>query len=75
MDEIIDPEDKAFPMCITDPESGNIEHMQSGLTIRAEFASRIMAGFGVRPSDASRRELAEQAVKWADALIDALNED
>ena len=52
------------------------EEYSSGMTIRTEIASRIMAGFA---ADCNFRrtvkEAAELAIKWTDALIIELNKE
>lgn len=80
------PNDQAFPLpSVYAAEAGayEAERGNAGLTIREEFAKAIMAGFAGAPdclrpddgcSDVYLGTLARGAVRWADALIAALNE-
>lgn len=47
----------------------------SGLTIRAEIAARVLAGFAASNSSGSCKEFANLAVSMADALIAELNRE
>jgi hypothetical protein len=63
----IDPNAPAYPY-----QLGS----QSGLTIRAEIAARIMAGlYSYGAIAGTHKGLAENAVQAADALIAALNQE
>lgn len=64
----IDPNAPAYPL----QEHGDMQS-HSGMTIRAEIASRIMAGFAANPNGAMSTIDADYAVKMADALIAELN--
>lgn len=65
------PNDPAFPLAEL-PDNDRVAH---GLTIREDFAARIMAGFAAdsRAADESPERLASRAVRCTDALIAALN--
>lgn len=82
----IHPDDPAYPVPQDLPiYSGGDRHgwasdyvgkPESGMSIRAAMATQIMAGFAFSPPDElppTANQVAELAVEWADALIDALN--
>ena len=70
----IDPNAPAFPVPDSHHADGQVEFGFNGLTIRAEIASRIMAGFAADAEmTGSKEEVASVAVEWADALIAELN--
>jgi len=65
----IDPNEPAYPSQNLDRVGNPCEGLNYGMTIRAEIASRIMAGLCAISRDLSP----ESAVYWADALIAELN--
>jgi hypothetical protein len=66
----IDPTAPAFPQFSMNEEW----EFLPGLTIRAELAARMMAGFAASSCLDGTIELhAQYAVRWADALIEELN--
>lgn len=79
------PNDQAFPtpaVYADGPDNRMCEPGEPGLTIREEFAKAIMAGLAANgtiltpddgPSYVYTAKLAAGAVRWADALIAALN--
>lgn len=75
----IDPNAPAFPTSDTIYPNGEVQYGFNGLTIRAEIASRIMAGFAANSASAnvSSKQLSEyaprNAVAMADILIAELN--
>jgi len=75
----IDPNSPAFPVVhAIVPRPGSYTTTppaQPGLSIRAEIASRIMAGFAADPKTENipLKTLTKNAVVWADALIEELN--
>lgn len=81
----LDPNAPAFPIASQihthDSYSGRREPTQEeftpGLTIRAEIASRVLAGFAGDDqwNICKPQAIADCAVQWADALIAALNEE
>lgn len=79
----IDPNAPAYPNTTARDTGSKIVHdVTGGLTIRAEIASRIMAGMmanpGLKESPLSgqklRTKIAEASVEMADALLTTLNE-
>lgn len=69
---MIDPNEPAYPSHGT---MGEVVH--TGMTIRAEIASRIMAGIASRESTGERamNYIVSEAVELADALIAELNKE
>lgn len=82
---MIYPDNPAFPYVAWDTDSAGEtrpRYSEPGMTIRAEIASRIMAGFAAKDgvfgyvsSEAKglHSRAAAEAVAWADALISELN--
>jgi hypothetical protein len=76
----INPDAPAFPQAAFTTNNNEVVIVShyfkdnAGLTIRAEIASRVLAGFAAGPDTGGTIEqIAEYAVKWADALINELN--
>lgn len=69
----IDPDAPAYPL--VNDSSKQYHWIHHGLTIRAELAARMMAGFAACPSEGGGtiEGSAQYAVRWADALIEELN--
>ena len=67
------PFESAFPWVV-----GNWDHcgpeMREGVTKRELFAALICAGLSARPECTNIALMAKDAIRQADALIDALNE-
>lgn len=72
----IDPNAPAFPVSDTVHANGQVQYGANGLTVRAHFAAMAMQGM---LADSTRNgvwhEYAENSVKFADALIAALNKE
>lgn len=80
MNNKIDANAPAFPLAAPGTDTADALRYEgySGLTIRAEIASRIMAGFATQTeaeewSSRAVEYAAAAAVKWANALIAELN--
>lgn len=66
------PEDNAFPIY---QSSGRYEACESGLTKREHFAAIAMQGLLASNTPFAANRVAISAVKHADALIAALNDE
>lgn len=74
----LDPNAPAFLNILDAQQDGGHTNFEGprGLTIRAEIASRIMAGMVANPRfDSDIETISSDAVRCADALIEELNKD
>ena len=72
-----EPNESAYPIPDATYPNGQVVFGSAGLTKREYFAALVLAGLqgNIGTNRWSRKEFAEDAVKYADALINELNKE